>query len=61
MPQVYFDRWAGNTKGMSVVVGRLTQINKRTIRMVSVIHNTVRGAAGGGILAAELLVEKGYL
>ncbi|MEM3939834.1 MAG: aspartate-semialdehyde dehydrogenase [Saccharolobus sp.] len=60
-PQVYFDRWAGNPPGMSVVVGRLTQINKRTIRMVSVIHNTVRGAAGGGILAAELLVEKGYL
>ena len=59
-PQVYFDRWAGNPPGMSVVVGRLTQINKRTIRMVSVIHNTVRGA-GGGILAAELLVEKGYL
>ena len=52
---------AGNPPGMSVVVGRLTQINKRTIRMVSVIHNTVRGAAGGGILAAELLVEKGYL
>ncbi|WP_338604017.1 aspartate-semialdehyde dehydrogenase [Sulfolobus tengchongensis] len=60
-PQVYFDRWAGEPPGMSVVVGRLTQINRRTIRLVSVIHNTVRGAAGGGILAAELLVEKGYI
>ncbi len=46
---------------MSVVVGRLSQINRRTIRLVSVVHNTVRGAAGGGILAAELLVEKGYI
>ncbi|ACP56682.1 aspartate-semialdehyde dehydrogenase [Saccharolobus islandicus] len=60
-PQVYFDRWAGDPPGMSVVVGRLSQINRRTIRLVSVVHNTVRGAAGGGILAAELLVEKGYI
>jgi malonyl-CoA/succinyl-CoA reductase (NADPH) len=29
--------------------------------MASLIHNTVRGAAGGGILAAELLIEKGYI
>ncbi|BDB99155.1 aspartate-semialdehyde dehydrogenase [Saccharolobus caldissimus] len=60
-PQVYFDRWAGNPPGMSVVVGRLAQVSRRAIRFVSVIHNTVRGAAGGGILAAELLVEKGYI
>jgi malonyl-CoA/succinyl-CoA reductase (NADPH) len=60
-PQVYFDRWAGNPPGMSIVVGRLKQINNRTIRMVSLIHNTIRGAAGGGILTAELLKEKGYI
>ncbi|AWR98192.1 aspartate-semialdehyde dehydrogenase [Acidianus sulfidivorans JP7] len=60
-PQVYFDRWAGNPPGMSVVVGRLKQINKKAIRMVSLVHNTVRGAAGGGILTAELLIEKGYI
>ncbi|MEJ2776983.1 aspartate-semialdehyde dehydrogenase [Sulfolobus sp. SCGC AB-777_L09] len=60
-PTVYFDRWAGDVPGMSVVVGRLAQVNKRTIRMASLIHNTVRGAAGGGILAAELLIEKGYI
>ncbi|QKR00373.1 aspartate-semialdehyde dehydrogenase [Metallosphaera tengchongensis] len=60
-PQVYFDRWAGNPPGMSIVVGRLKQVNSRTIRFVSLIHNTVRGAAGGGILTAELLVEKGYV
>lgn len=60
-PQVYFDRWAGDVPGMSLVVGRIKQVNKRMIRMVSLINNTVRGAAGGGILAAELLMEKGYL
>jgi Aspartate-semialdehyde dehydrogenase len=58
---VFFDRWAGNPPGMSVVVGRLKQVNRRTVRFVSLIHNTVRGAAGGGILTAELLVEKGYI
>jgi len=60
-PQVFFDRWTGNPPGMSVVVGRLKQVNRRTVRFVSLIHNTVRGAAGGGILTAELLVEKGYI
>jgi malonyl-CoA/succinyl-CoA reductase (NADPH) len=60
-PQVYFDRWAGNPPGMSIVVGRISQVNKKTIRYVSLIHNTVRGAAGGGVLTAELLTEKGYL
>jgi len=29
--------------------------------MVSVVHNTLRGAASGSILNAELLVSKGYL
>jgi len=60
-PQVYFDRWVGEPPGMSVVVGRISYVNKKIVRMVSVIHNTVRGAAGGGILAAELLIEKGYI
>ncbi|AHC52375.1 aspartate-semialdehyde dehydrogenase [Sulfolobus acidocaldarius SUSAZ] len=60
-PQVYFDRWAGEIPGMSVVVGRLSQVNRRAIRFASLIHNTVRGAAGGGIIATEFLVEKGYM
>ena len=60
-PQPFFDRWAGDVPGMSVVVGRLAQVNSRTIRFASLIHNTVRGAAGGGILVAEYLIEKGYL
>jgi len=60
-PQVYFDRWAGDPPGMSVVVGRLKQVNNRAIRFASLIHNTVRGAAGGGILVEEYLIEKGYI
>ncbi|MEM1627198.1 MAG: aspartate-semialdehyde dehydrogenase, partial [Sulfolobaceae archaeon] len=60
-PQVYFDRWIGEPPGMSVVVGRIKQMGKRAIRFVSLIHNTVRGAAGGGILLAEYLIEKGYI
>jgi malonyl-CoA/succinyl-CoA reductase (NADPH) len=60
-PQPYFDRWAGDVPGMSIVVGRLKQVNNRTVRLVSLIHNTVRGAAGGGILVAEYLIEKGYI
>jgi len=60
-PQVYFDRWAGEPPGMSVVVGRLSKVGENILRMVSVVHNTVRGAAGGGILLAELLIEKGYI
>ncbi|NON62427.1 aspartate-semialdehyde dehydrogenase [Acidianus sp. RZ1] len=60
-PQIYFDRWSGDPPGMSIVVGRLKQVNQKGIRFVSLIHNTIRGAAGGGILTAELLTEKGYL
>ncbi|MEM1626380.1 MAG: aspartate-semialdehyde dehydrogenase, partial [Sulfolobaceae archaeon] len=60
-PQVYFDRWAGNPPGMSVVVGRISKVGNNVLRLVSVVHNTVRGAAGGGILLAEYLIEKGYI
>jgi malonyl-CoA/succinyl-CoA reductase (NADPH) len=60
-PQVYFDRWAGEPPGMAVVVGRLRKVNNNTIRFTSLIHNTVRGAAGGGVLTAEYLIEKGYI
>jgi aspartate-semialdehyde dehydrogenase len=48
-------------KAMAVVVGRLRPCNILNIRFVAVSHNTVRGAAGGGILNAELLKYKGYL
>jgi len=48
-------------KGMSVVIGRLRPCKIFDIRFTALSHNTVRGAAGGGILNAELLKSKGYL
>jgi aspartate-semialdehyde dehydrogenase len=48
-------------KGMAVVIGRLRPCNVFDIRFTALSHNTVRGAAGGGILNAELLKHKGYL
>jgi aspartate-semialdehyde dehydrogenase len=48
-------------KGMAVSVGRLAKDKFFDIRYVALSHNTVRGAAGGAILMAELLVEKGYI
>jgi aspartate-semialdehyde dehydrogenase len=48
-------------KGMAVVVGRLRPCGVFDIRFTAISHNTVRGAAGGGILNAELLKHKGYL
>ncbi len=58
-PQPRKDRYAGN--GMAVTVGRLRPCNVFDIRFVGLHHNTVRGAAGGSILTAELLVAKGYI
>jgi aspartate-semialdehyde dehydrogenase len=58
-PQPRKDREAD--KGMAVSVGRLRVCNVFDIRFAAVSHNTVRGAAGGGILNAELLKVKGYL
>lgn len=58
-PQPRKDRDAD--KAMAVVVGRLRPCNVFDYRFVGLSHNTVRGAAGGGILNAELLVAKGYL
>jgi aspartate-semialdehyde dehydrogenase len=58
-PQPRKDRDAD--KGMAVTVGRLRGCNVFDCRFVGLSHNTVRGAAGGGILNAELLKAKGYL
>jgi aspartate-semialdehyde dehydrogenase len=58
-PQPRKDRDAD--KAMAVVIGRLRPCNVFDIRFVALSHNTVRGAAGGGILNAELLKYKGYL
>ena len=48
-------------KAMAVTVGRLRECNVFDIRFIGLHHNTVRGAAGGAILTAELLKAKGYL
>jgi len=48
-------------KAMAVTVGRLRACNVFDIRFVGLHHNTVRGAAGGAILTAELLQEERYL
>ncbi len=58
-PQAQKDRDAG--KGMAITVGRLRPCNVFDYRFVGLHHNTVRGAAGGAILTAELLVAKGYV
>jgi aspartate-semialdehyde dehydrogenase len=58
-PQPRKDRDSGN--GMGVTVGRLRKCNVFDYRFVSLHHNTVRGAAGGSILTAELLLAKGYI
>ncbi|MDR1278110.1 MAG: aspartate-semialdehyde dehydrogenase [Treponema sp.] len=58
-PQPRKDRDAG--KAMAVVIGRLRPCNVFDIRFTALSHNTVRGAAGGGILNAELLKHKGYI
>jgi len=58
-PQPRRDRSAGD--GMAVTVGRLRPCNVFDYRFVGLHHNTVRGAAGGSILTAELLVAKGFV
>ena len=50
-----------NDKGMAVTVGRLREDSVFDYKFVALSHNTIRGAAGGAILAAELLVKKGFI
>lgn len=58
-PQPRKDRDAG--EGMAITVGRLRACPVMDVRFVALSHNTVRGAAGGAILSAELLVAQGYI
>jgi len=48
-------------RGMAVSIGRLQECPVLDYKFNVLSHNTVRGAAGGAILNAELLVQKGYL
>jgi aspartate-semialdehyde dehydrogenase len=58
-PQPKRDVQAGN--GMTVTVGRVRRDAVLDLRMVALGHNTVRGAAGGSVLNAELLAANGAL
>jgi aspartate-semialdehyde dehydrogenase len=58
-PQPNKDRDAGH--GMAVSVGRLRPCPVFDVRFIGLSHNTNRGAAGGGILNAELLKARGYI
>lgn len=58
-PQPRRDRDAN--AGMSVTVGSIQPCPILDLRMISVVHNTLRGAASGSILNAELLVAAGYV
>lgn len=58
-PQTKMDRNLG--KGMGISVGRLREDDILDYKFIGLSHNTVRGAAGGAILIAELLKVKGYI
>lgn len=55
-PQPRLDRMEG--KGMSTVVGRVRQSGQKVLQYHLLTHNTIRGAAGGAVLTAELLVKQ---
>jgi len=48
-------------RGMTVSVGRIQACSVNHVKFVALSHNTIRGAAGGAILNAELLARDGYL
>ncbi len=48
-------------KGMGISVGRLREDTVYDYKFVGLSHNTLRGAAGGAVLCAELLVAQGYI
>ncbi|MDA3852543.1 MAG: Asd/ArgC dimerization domain-containing protein, partial [Spirochaetaceae bacterium] len=58
-PQPRLDRDAEG--GMAVTLGRLQKSPVLGYRFTCMAHNTRRGAAGGGVLTAELLVSKGFI
>jgi aspartate-semialdehyde dehydrogenase len=71
-PQTRLDRDAGGCRdgapganaraaGMGITIGRLREDRMLDYRFVCLSHNTIRGAAGGAVLTAELLKAEGYL
>lgn len=57
-PQTKSDRMEGG--GMTISAGRLREDTVFDYKFVGLSHNTLRGAAGGAVLLAELLAAKGY-
>jgi aspartate-semialdehyde dehydrogenase len=47
--------------GMAISLGRLREDTQYDYKFVGLSHNTLRGAAGGGVLLAELLCAEGYM
>ena len=46
---------------MGIAIGRLREDPLFDIKFVCMSHNTIRGAAGGAVLVAELLCHKGFI
>ncbi len=59
MPQTKLHR--GLENGMAVSIGRLREDSQYDYKFVCLSHNTLRGAAGGAVLLAELLCAEGYI
>ena len=59
MPQTKLNRDLEG--GMAISVGRLREDSQYDYKFVCLSHNTLRGAAGGAVLLAELLAAKGYM
>ncbi|MFN2135035.1 MAG: aspartate-semialdehyde dehydrogenase [Candidatus Promineifilaceae bacterium] len=58
-PQPRLDRNAGN--GLAWTVGKVRQCPVNDLRFLAIAHNTLRGAASGSVLNAELLMLQGYI
>lgn len=58
-PQIFSERNLEN--GMGISVGRLREDSQYDIKFICMSHNTVRGAAGGAILLAEMLCRENYI
>ena len=58
-PQIHSERNLEN--GMAISVGRLREDTQYDYKFVCMSHNTLRGAAGGAVLLAELLCAEGYM
>lgn len=62
-PQPALDLWRGDSprsRGMAVTVGRL-RVKGNVARFITLSHNTVRGAAGGSVLNAEIAYSRGLI